>query len=345
MVIKNKLSKKMIAIILALVLVVSTFPVGFASAFAAMKDSFKVEIEEYNYSAEITLTDTSNSSNTKTETAANGVATFDNFVDDEKTYNLKITELVGYKDYSYDGIAIEGNSIVVKKSDLTEIEKAKATGKVVDEKGKDASGVKVTYSAYNDQIKETVVTDSTGIYSFDFYKDIDYSMSIKGEDKYVVKEENFKSSDNKDFGTHQLVIQQFAINVTVGSNGTASIPNALVNYGEDAPSIVINADKNYIISSLKIDGADVNEAVGQESYDVASKLKNITANHTVSVEFALDEIEVTFNSSKTGKVEIVPINVDKTIPKLPTKIDGTLCVCPNEEYEGFFVAKIRKISR
>lgn len=304
MVIKNKLSKKMIAIILAVVLVVGTFPVGFASVFAAMKDSFKVEIEEYNYSAEITLTDTSDSSNTKTESAANGVATFDNFVDDEKTYNLKITDLVGYKDYSYDGIAIEGNSIVVKKSDLTEIEKATATGKVVDEKGKDASGVKVTYSAYNDQIKETVVTDSTGKYSFDFYKDIDYSMSIKGEDKYVVKEENFKSSDNKDFGTHQLVIQQFAINITVGSNGTASIPNALVNYGEDAPSIVINADKNYIISSLKIDGADVNEAVGQESYDVASKLKNITANHTVSVEFALDEIEVTFNISKTGKVEI-----------------------------------------
>lgn len=304
MVIKNKLSKKMIAIILAVVLVVSTLPVGFASVFAAMKDSFKVEIEEYNYTAEITLTDTSDSSNTKTESAANGVATFDNFVDDEKTYNLKITDLVGYKDYSYDGIAIEGNSIVVKKSDLTEIEKATATGKVVDENGNDVTGVKVTYSAYNDQIKETVVTDSTGTYSFDFYKDINYSVSIKGEDKYVVKEENFKSSDDKDFGTHQLAVQQFAINVTVGSNGTASISNALVNYGEDAPSIVINADKNYIISSLKIDGADVNEAVGQESYDVASKLKNITANHTVSVEFALDEIEVTFNISKTGKVEI-----------------------------------------
>lgn len=304
MIIKNKLSKKMIAIILAVVLVVGTFPVGFASVFAAMKDSFKVEIEEYNYSAEITLTDISDSSNTKTESAANGVATFDNFVDDEKTYNLKITDLVGYKDYSYDGIAIEGNSIVVKKSDLMEIEKATATGKVVDENGNDVTGVKVTYSAYNDQIKETVVTDTTGTYSFDFYKDINYSVSIKGEDKYVVKEDTFNSTTDKDFGTHQLAVQQFAINVTVGSNGTASIPNALVNYGEDAPSIVINADKNYIISSLKIDGADVNEAVGQESYDVASKLKNITANHTVSVEFALDEIEVTFNISKTGKVEI-----------------------------------------
>lgn len=43
-------------------------------------------------------------------------------------------------------------------------------------------------------------------------------------------------------------------------------------------------------------------------------------------------------------VEIVPIDFEgiDSIPALPTKIDGTLCVCPNELYEGFFVAKIRK---
>lgn len=42
--------------------------------------------------------------------------------------------------------------------------------------------------------------------------------------------------------------------------------------------------------------------------------------------------------------EIVPIDFEgiESIPVLPTKIDGTLCVCPNEFYEGFFVAKIRK---
>lgn len=42
--------------------------------------------------------------------------------------------------------------------------------------------------------------------------------------------------------------------------------------------------------------------------------------------------------------EIVPIDFEgiESIPVLPTKIDGTLCVCPNELYEGFFVAKIRK---
>ena len=45
------------------------------------------------------------------------------------------------------------------------------------------------------------------------------------------------------------------------------------------------------------------------------------------------------------KAEIIPIEDEwvKNIPTLPTKIKGTLCVCPTELYEGFFVAKIRKI--
>lgn len=43
-------------------------------------------------------------------------------------------------------------------------------------------------------------------------------------------------------------------------------------------------------------------------------------------------------------VEIVPINFKgiEELPLLPTKIKGTICVAPNELYEGFFVAKIRK---
>ena len=44
---------------------------------------------------------------------------------------------------------------------------------------------------------------------------------------------------------------------------------------------------------------------------------------------------------KSG-VEIVPIEPIDGIPTLPTSIDGVMCVCPTELYEGFFVAKIRK---
>lgn len=46
------------------------------------------------------------------------------------------------------------------------------------------------------------------------------------------------------------------------------------------------------------------------------------------------------------KTEIIPIEFKniKDIPLLPTKIPGTMCVCPNELFEGFFIAKIRKNS-
>ena len=48
---------------------------------------------------------------------------------------------------------------------------------------------------------------------------------------------------------------------------------------------------------------------------------------------------------KEFRAEIIPIDESlvKKLPKLPTKIKGTLCVCPNELFEGFFVAKIKKI--
>lgn len=46
-----------------------------------------------------------------------------------------------------------------------------------------------------------------------------------------------------------------------------------------------------------------------------------------------------------GQAEVMAINEEKLkdIPKLKSNIDGALTVCPNEYYEGFFVAKLRKL--
>lgn len=43
---------------------------------------------------------------------------------------------------------------------------------------------------------------------------------------------------------------------------------------------------------------------------------------------------------KKFKAQIVPIQIPKEIPILPTSIDGVATICPTKLYEGFFVAKI-----
>lgn len=44
-------------------------------------------------------------------------------------------------------------------------------------------------------------------------------------------------------------------------------------------------------------------------------------------------------------IEIVPININEDIPKLPCRIKEAICIAPNEYYEGFFVAKLKKKNR
>lgn len=55
--------------------------------------------------------------------------------------------------------------------------------------------------------------------------------------------------------------------------------------------------------------------------------------------------EIIKNVLMQNKVEIVPIELNgmEQISLLPVKVEGTICVCPTEYYEGFFVAKIKKL--
>ena len=57
--------------------------------------------------------------------------------------------------------------------------------------------------------------------------------------------------------------------------------------------------------------------------------------------------EVVREVLSNGNMEIVPIYKDEFhgIPLLPISLDGTICVCPDKLYEGFFVAKLKKIRK
>ena len=47
--------------------------------------------------------------------------------------------------------------------------------------------------------------------------------------------------------------------------------------------------------------------------------------------------------AKTRGMELIPIQTPTELPLLPVRIAGTLCVCPSRLYEGFFVARLRKL--
>ena len=55
--------------------------------------------------------------------------------------------------------------------------------------------------------------------------------------------------------------------------------------------------------------------------------------------------EIVKKAIQSAKCEIVKIEFDgmDKLPLLPVEVEGTLCVKPNEYYEGFYVAKIRKL--
>ena len=56
--------------------------------------------------------------------------------------------------------------------------------------------------------------------------------------------------------------------------------------------------------------------------------------------------QVVERALKKVKAQIEPVSRDgyQGIPMLPVKLEGTMCVCPDRWYEGFFVAKLKKKS-
>lgn len=84
----------------------------------------------------------------------------------------------------------------------------------------------------------------------------------------------------------------------------------------------------------------------KELLEKATKIVKIGGEIVYSTCSVLkDENEkIVQNILNKNNFEIVPINMNITeIPILPTTIEGTLCVCPTDLYEGFYVAKIKKI--
>ena len=97
---------------------------------------------------------------------------------------------------------------------------------------------------------------------------------------------------------------------------------------------------------LKIDG-DIISDVSFETFGCGSAIASssmateMIKGQPLSRAMALTNQAVA-EALKGGRAELVPCAAPEGVPTLPTNLPGTLCVAPDEVYEGFFVAKLRK---
>lgn len=124
-----------------------------------------------------------------------------------------------------------------------------------------------------------------------------------------------------------FVFDKILLDAPCSGSGTLSIKNMPQNgFTEELVKRSIKTQEELLKKALKILKTG-NEMV----YSTCSILK--------------DENENLLNRVlQKENAKIVPIDKEifKGIPMLPVTIEGTICVAPNELYEGFFVAKIRK---
>lgn len=308
MVNKKLVSKKLVAILLAVVLVIGTLPVGFASVFAAIKNEYVISIADYNYSGTVTLTDKNNAENKFTQEMKKGKAKFDN-LDDETAYDLKITKLYGFGDYHNDNFVPSDTSFTLSNTDLTAVNTVKVSGRIVDENGTAVKNLKFSYSPVGfTDISFDGTTGSNGEYSFDVYKDVEYSIEFNVDKQYNEVKKTVNASHDENFGDEKLSLKQFGISAKVTTaGGKITGDNTMVDYGKDLQkdTIVATADKNYVIETLTVDDNEINDATGEEIYDLSkvAALKNVTKNHSVSVSFYRPTYEITINYNKNGTVK------------------------------------------
>ena len=296
------MASKILAGFLALMMLVSVIPLGtLVTAFAATIDSYTVSLTDGADiialdDVRITIKSKNDVEKVLSQATKNGVATFNNFVDEDETYIVSVDSIVGYNnvaDFEITPTAGESNTDVA----LTAIGKIPISGKVDDENDVAYSGASVAISGYTNA---TTTTNASGEYSFEAYEGQNYTIkAIAKEDKYEEKTTTI-TNPTKDYtcDTLKFTVKQFTIATTAGENGTVTSTES-VEYGSNKVVKAV-ANDGYRIESYKVDGQEQSAAKGEKEY--AYTFSNITEAHKVDVSFIRQTYKITFTVSENGKV-------------------------------------------
>ncbi|WP_294953158.1 carboxypeptidase-like regulatory domain-containing protein [uncultured Eubacterium sp.] len=333
------------AAIMVVVMLVTMIPLGtLVNVFAAAVDGYTVTLTDGSSTidldgVEITLTNKADNDKSSTKNTVNGVATFENFVQEDETYTVSVAEKIGYEvvaDFEITPASGDANTDV----SLVAIPKVELKGTVTDEDGNPYKDATVKVTGY---ITETTATNADGEYSFTAYKGKDYTITATAKEAKYEKASTTISSLS---ATQPASSLQFAIktfNITTNSDSHGDITETSTVKYNDSKEVTATAKDGYRIDSFKVDGVEQTSATAQKEYSYS--FSNITASHSVVVSFKRQTYKISFTVDENGKVEYTDgtkqtvaggsVNLEKefnesTDPTNPTKV--IVEVIPNPTY-------------
>lgn len=155
-----------------------------------------------------------------------------------------------------------------------------------------------------------------------------YNLQKQGVNAYIMKQDARKIDDFFSF-------DRILLDAPCSGSGT-------IQLYEESHKQNDRLEKNFTLQFIK-KSVESQTALLKKAINLLKSGKEMVYS-TCSILINENE-EILRKILKQGNAEIVPIQFEgmNQLPLLPTKIQGTLCVCPNEFYEGFFIAKIKKL--
>lgn len=308
-------SSKVIAMLLAVVMLISMVPVSLLTVFAVGTEYFTVTVTDSVTGdpiadAEVRL-ESSNSEWTLATapvlTNAEGKAEFDTSIISDAMTDAEITDAAlsvivtkfGYENYSESENINIDNLTVGKAVSLIEKEKVTLSGTVTDENGLAYEGATVKMTG---TLSDETTTDVDGNYSFQVFKSFgEYTITASAtEEKYLTATTTVTApAENYTCTTLKFEVKLFNVSTGAGENGTITAADT-VAYGEDK-EVTATADDFYRIQKFEVDGTDIPEAVGLKTY--THTIANITSAKTVNVTFVRYSYKINFTVSENGEVK------------------------------------------
>lgn len=145
-------------------------------------------------------------------------------------------------------------------------------------------------------------------------------------DKQGAKKVSVLNTDARNLNEY-FMFDKILLDAPCSGSGTIT-NNDFNNFNEDLVNRSINFQKTLIAEAIK------HLRVGGEL--IYSTCSILNEENDSIINYCLDN---------NKNIELVPLDLTnyESLPKLPS-IEGTLCVLPTKYYEGFYVAKIKKIN-